>query len=51
MRRYMLCTDTVASRLLEHRPSLCISSIPLVELRSGAEAKRSRTPDRLIDTF
>jgi tRNA(fMet)-specific endonuclease VapC len=59
---YMLDTDavswalrgqgTVATRLLEHRPSqLCISSITLAELRFGADAKGSRKLHTLIDTF
>ena len=62
MPRYMLDTDTVsfalrgqgrvAARLLEQRPSdCCISAITLAELRYGAAMKRSRTLDRLIDTF
>jgi tRNA(fMet)-specific endonuclease VapC len=62
MPEYMLDTDTVsfafrglgrvAARLLEHRPSqLCISSITLVELRFGAESRRSRRLHRLISTF
>ena len=62
MLKYMLDTDTVsfalrghggvASRLLEQRPSeICISAITLVELRFGAEARRSRKLHRLIDTF
>lgn len=43
---------TVASRILEHRPSqLCISSITLAELRFGADAKRSVRLHRLIATF
>ena len=62
MPQYMLDTDTVsfalrghgrvAGRLLERRPSeICISSIALAELRFGAEARRSRTLHRLINTF
>ena len=62
MAGFMLDTDTVsfalrgrggvASRLLEHRPSeICISAITLAELRFGAEARRSRKLQRLIDTF
>jgi tRNA(fMet)-specific endonuclease VapC len=62
MPQYMLDTDTVsfalrghgrvATHLLEHRPSeLCISSIALVELRYGAEVRRSRKLHRLISTF
>ncbi len=58
----MLDTDTVsfalrgfgdvATRLLEHRPSeICISSITLAELRFGAEARRSRKLQKLIDVF
>jgi tRNA(fMet)-specific endonuclease VapC len=58
----MLDTDTVSfalrgqgrvgARLLEQSPSdLCMSSLTLAELRFGAEAKRSRTLHRLIDTF
>jgi tRNA(fMet)-specific endonuclease VapC len=53
MARYLLDADTVsyalrcqgrvASRLLELPPSdICISSIPLAELRFGAEAKKSQ---------
>lgn len=62
MPKYMLDTGTVsfalrgrgavASRLLERRPSeICISSITLAELRFGAEARRSRKLQQLIDTF
>jgi tRNA(fMet)-specific endonuclease VapC len=62
MPQYMLDTDMVSfalrgqgrvsTRLLEHRPSeLCISSITLVELRYGAERRRSRRLHRLISTF
>ena len=62
MPEYMLDTDTVsfalrgqgrvAARILEHRPSqLCISSITLAELRFGAETRRSRRLNRLINTF
>ena len=62
MPNYMLDTDTVSfalrghgrvgSRLLEHRPSqLCMSSITLAELRFGAEARRSRKLQNLINTM
>ena len=62
MPEFMLDTDTVSwalrgqgdvpARLLAHRPSqLCISSITLAELRFGADAKGSRKPHSLIDTF
>ena len=62
MTRYMLDTDTVsfalrghgqaANRLLEHRPSeVSISSITLAELRYGAEMRRSRKLNGLIETF
>ena len=62
MPAYMLDTDTVsfalrgqgrvATRLLAHRPSeICMSSLTLAELRYGAEVRRSRKLQRLIDTF
>lgn len=62
MPEFMLDTDTVswalrgqgtvATRLLEHRPSqLCLSSITLAELRFGADAKGSRKLHGLIDTL
>ena len=59
---FMLDTDTVSSalrgqsdvavHLLDRRPSeISISSITLADLRFGADAKGSRRPHRLIDTF
>jgi len=62
MPSYMLDTDTVsfalrgqgrvAIRLLAHRPSdICMSSLTLAELRYGADLRRSRKLNRLIDTF
>jgi tRNA(fMet)-specific endonuclease VapC len=60
--RFMLDTDTVsfalrgqgrvADRVLEHKPSdLCVSTITLAELRYGADTKRSKKLQRLIDTL
>ena len=62
MAAYMLDTDTVsfalrgqgrvATRLLAHRPTeICMSSLTLAELRYGADLRRSRKLNRLIDTF
>jgi tRNA(fMet)-specific endonuclease VapC len=62
MAEYMLDTDSVsfairgegrvAERIREHRPSrLCVSSITLAELRFGAESKKSRRLQELIETF
>jgi tRNA(fMet)-specific endonuclease VapC len=59
---YMLDTDTISyalrgegrvgERVLEHRPSqLCMSSISLAELRFGAQLRRSRRLELLIDAF
>jgi tRNA(fMet)-specific endonuclease VapC len=42
----------VGARILERRPSeLCISAVTLAELRFGAERRRSKKLDGLIETF
>lgn len=59
---YLLDTDTVsfiirgqgpaASRLTAHQPSeVCMSALTLAELRFGAERRRSRRLQAIIDTF
>jgi len=60
--RYMLDTDTVSyairedgrvgATILRHaRSALCVSAVTVAELRFGADRRRSRTLDRLIDEF
>ena len=60
--RFLLDTDSVsyalrgqgrvAEEIRRHRPSdLCVSAVTLAELRFGAEKRRSRRLQRLIDAF
>jgi tRNA(fMet)-specific endonuclease VapC len=61
-RRFMLDTDTIsfvlrgegraAENLTAHAPSeVCMSALSLSELRFGAERRRSKRLQRLIDVF